>query len=63
MSKKTAQERLPSVGKWSQLAYGNTAPTHGVVLDREYRLERDPDQVVDESERVKAYQVSGCSGF
>lgn len=57
MSKKTAQERLPSVGKWSQLAQEHTAPSHGVKLDREHRLERDPDQVVPDEERVKAYQV------
>jgi hypothetical protein len=55
--KKVAEERPPSLGKWSDRPQAPDA-THTVTRDTEYKLLSDPDQVVDKEQRVKAYQVA-----
>ena len=55
--KKVAEEKPPSLGKWSDRPQAPDA-THTVTRDTEYKLLSDPDQVVDQEQRVKAYQVA-----
>ncbi len=54
--KKTAAEKAPSLGKWSDRSQAPDA-SHTVQRDTEYRLVSDPDAVVDSDMRVKAYLV------
>lgn len=56
MSKKVSQERLPSTSKYSDKAFGNPEASHAVQPDREYKLERDPDIIIEADERVKGHQ-------
>lgn len=59
--KKVAEEKPPSLGKWSDRPQAPDA-THTVTRDTEYKLLSDPDTVVDKEQRVKAYQVPArCS--
>lgn len=54
--KKVAEEKPPSLGKWSDKPQAADA-THRVKRDVEYKLVSDPDEVIEPDQRVKAYQV------
>lgn len=58
--KKVAEEKPPSLGKWSDKPQAPDA-THLVKRDTEYKLLSDPDTVVEREQLVKAYQVAAGS--
>lgn len=60
--KKVAEEKPPSLGKWSDKPQAADA-THVVKRDVEYKLLSDPDEVIEPDQRVKAYQVCSCLTF
>ena len=54
--KKTAEERFPSMKKYSDKApQNNNFATHEIKVDYEYKSSKDPDKVVPPDQRIKGY--------
>ena len=57
MYKKVAEERLPTLKKYSDMAPpGAPHVSHEVKMDIEYRSTEDPDRIVPPDQRSKAYR-------